>query len=81
MFDDLDLVQRLKNAWQASWLLQESEMTNDGEHAMMHGSQENIPQFYGSSFLNEIMVQTVRTFKTTERDPMGISGCLAEAII
>ena len=33
------------------------------------------------SFVNEVMVQTTRTFKTTIRDPMGILGSLTEAII
>ena len=42
---------------------------------------KNRSQPRNSSFANEVMVQTTRTFKTTTRDPMGIFDSLTEAII
>ncbi|KAA6413350.1 MAG: hypothetical protein FRX48_03096 [Lasallia pustulata] len=72
-------VQRLKNAWQASSLLQEPEDIHDGKETVAEVTHENKSQRLESSFAREVMVQTARTLKTTIRDPMGIVGSLAEA--
>lgn len=72
-------VQRLKNAWQASSLLQEPEDIHDEEETVAEIAHEDKSQRIGSSFAREVMVQTARTLKTTIRDPMGIIGSLAEA--
>ena len=75
-------VQRLKNAWQTSSLLEVEEPRQcEGTQTMEELTPKNRSQPRNSSFANEVMVQTIRTFKTTTRDPMGIFGSLTEAII
>ena len=75
-------VQRLKNAWQTSSLLEvEEPRKREGTQTMEELAPKNQSHPLNSRFANEVMVQTARTFKTTIRGPMGILGSLTEAII
>ena len=74
-------VQRLKDAWQASPLPEvEGSEKCEGIQTMVKPALKDQSQPLKSSFANEVIVQTARTFKTTTRDPMGILGSLSEAI-
>ncbi len=74
-------VERLKSAWQSTSELEEPEKVQDGKQTMAEVTHETEFQTFGSSFTNELMVQTARTFKTTVRDPMGLLSSLTEAVI
>ena len=74
-------VQQLKSSWQTSPLLQELESLANGKETGTHYTSEDTSSHLKSRFAKAIIVQTARSFKTTIRDPMGIIGSLAEAVI
>ncbi|MCJ1287087.1 hypothetical protein MMC26_006435 [Xylographa opegraphella] len=73
-------VTRLKEAWRAtSSSALSSEMS---EKALLQEDSERTPLANGgrSPFRRQVKVQTLRTIKTTWRDPMGMTGSLVEVL-
>jgi ABC-type multidrug transport system ATPase subunit len=73
-------VSRLKSNWQekstAMFRLKESGATPSNGSITLESLSEK-----RSAFRRQVKVLTARTFKVTYRDPMGMSGCIFEAIL
>ena len=71
-------VDRLKDAWRASPL--SILDTDHGNMASTKALEDSKPIKRQSAFGRQVRVQTLRTLKTTYRDPLGVTGSLIEVL-
>ena len=73
-------VTRLKEAWRASPSGALSSEMNEKDPLLEHSDRAPSTNGGRSPFGRQVQVQTLRTIKTTWRDPMGMTGSLVEVL-
>ena len=73
-------VMRLKEAWRASPSSALSSEMNEKDLIPEDSGRAPLTNSGRSPFSRQVQVQTLRTIKTTWRDPMGMSGSLVEVL-